>query len=280
MGRDHVSKFGQELYAAETLRAARALVEAGIGRHAAETIAPLIPLGSDLTRRRVASKLAQRLSAGASRPEHASSFVRMVAMAGDMATRHELLYFGAARADRLVGLIARDVLYPVLVENARPAGAEPDELALHRMGLLLAVEPMVTIRFVLDYAAKTWGFRSKRCILLALRILRQAGIARTQRMRGASGAVAAVTLMPHDITLATFLWCFLDEFAGSVPAATVDRVERSAFARTFVVPPSLVDVRLDQAEQQGLLKTRVMAGARRVVPIVGPEEVVERFTAA
>jgi hypothetical protein len=60
----------------------------------------------------------------------------------------------------------------------------------------------------------------------------------------------------------------------------VDRVERSAFARTFVVPPSLVDVRLDQAEQQGLLKTRVMAGARRVVPIVGPEEVVERFTAA
>ncbi|MBM3494170.1 MAG: DUF1819 family protein [Armatimonadetes bacterium] len=279
MARQRLTKFGQELYLRDTLRVAAMLADTGMGRGASDAAAELLELPSNKTRERVAAKLVQRLSSGASRATDVPAFLRLLSNVRDTTARRELVYYATARADPLVGAIAREVLYPVLIDGATPVGASRDDLSPHRTGLLLTVEPIVTIRFVLGYAEAAWGFRSKRCVLLALRILRQAGITRTQRMRGASGAVGGILAAPHDIAMPTFLWCLMDEFGQATPAATVDRVQRSSFARAFVVSPALMDARLEQAERDGFLHMRVIAGARRVVPCLSLEEMVGRLVA-
>jgi hypothetical protein len=269
--------FGQELYLRETLKAAAILTEAGLHRGVTELVAPTLDHRSAKTRRRIAAKLVQRLAAGAREPQDRAQFVRLVAGINDTAARRELVYYGVTRADPLVGAIAGEVLYPALVDRTTPQGARQEDMAPHRAGLLLTVEPVVPLDFLLTYAADRWHYRSRRSILLALRILRQVGIARSFRLRGASGAVEAIALSPHDLSLAAFIWCFMDEFGRTVPAPTVDRVQRSAFARAFIVPPALVDARLEQAEDQRFLRTRVMAGARRVVPAMSLEQSVTRL---
>lgn len=269
--------FGQELYLRETVMAAKLLAELGLGRGASEAVAERLSHPSPKTRERIAAKLVQRLISGASRADAAPHFVRLVAGLQDATARRELIYYATTRADPLVGAIARDILHTVLLDRATPAGARREELEPHRTGLLLTVEPVVSMRFVLDYAARVWGFTSRRSVLLALRILRQAGITRTQRLRGAAGLVTAVALAPHGISLPTFVWCFMDEFGSAVPAPTVDRIERSSFARTLVVSTAAVDARLDEAEQEGFVHTRLISGAHRVVPAMGAAETVDRI---
>lgn len=269
--------FGQELYLRETIGAAALLMDIGLRRGASEIVAASLSHRSAKTRARIAAKLAQRLRAGAASPEDRPHFLRLISNIGDMSVRRDLVYYATTRADPLVGAVAAELLYPVLIEGGTPNGALHDELALHQSGLLLTVEPIVPMEFLIRYAAREWRCVSRRSLLLALRILRQVGIARTVRMRGASGTVDAVGIAPHDLSPAAFVWCFMDEFSRSVPAATADRVERSRFARVFVVPPALIDVRLDQAEREGFLRTKTFAGARRVVPAMTTGEAVERL---
>ncbi len=269
--------FGQELYLRETISAAALLMDTGLRRGVSEIVAASLSHRSAKTRARIAAKLAQRLRAGAASPEDRPRFLRLISNIGDMSVRRDLVYYATTRADPLVGAVAAELLYPVLIEGGTPKGAQHDELALHQSGLLLTVEPIVPMEFVIRYAAREWRCVSRRSLLLALRILRQVGIARTVRMRGASGTVDAVGIAPHDLSPAAFVWCFMDEFSRSVPAATADRVERSRFARVFVVPPSLIDARLDQAEREGFLRTKTFAGARRVVPAMTTGEAVERL---
>lgn len=269
--------FGQELYLRETLKAAATLVDTGLRRGVSEIIAASLDHPSPKTRARIAAKLVQRLRSGAAVAEDRPHFLRLLTGIGDMSVRRDLVYYATARADPLVGAVAAEVLYPVLIESATPGGTLRDEMAPHRAGLLLTVEPIVPVDFLLRYAGRVWRYGSRRSLLLALRILRQVGIARTVRMQGASGTVEAIALSPHDLSPAAFLWCFMDEFGRSVPPATADRVERSRFARVFVVPPSLIDVRLDQAERGGFLRMRNMAGARRVIPALTAGEAVERL---
>ena len=269
--------FGQELHLRDAIKAATMLADVGLHRGVSEIVAASLDHPSAGTRSRIAAKLVQRLRSGAASPEDRQHFLRLIVGMADMSVRRDLIYYATARADPLVGAVAAEVLYPILIETRPPQGARPDELAPHQAGLLLTVEPIVPMGFLLKYAAREWRYGSRRSLLLALRILRQVGITRTVRIRGASGALEAIALAPHDLSFAAFVWCFMDEFARSVPAATPDRIERSRFARIFVVPPSLIDARLDQADRQGYLRTRVMAGARRVVPALTIGEAVERI---
>lgn len=256
--------FGQELYIRETARAAELLASSSNGDLIAR-IAAALPHPSITTRTRLASKLLQRLAAGGGEAGQRQAFARLVAGLRDSEARRELIYYGVTRADRLVGAIAREVLYPYFVDGSLPRGVTEAEIVAHNTGRLLTVEPMLTLPFAVWYAAKQWDFHSARTVALTLRVLRQAGILLASPLTDGGKRTLAYTLAPHGLTLPAFIWCLYDEFASTPVSPTVDRIERSAFARTFVVPPSVIAARLRDAERAGFARSVGGAGARRVV---------------
>lgn len=306
---DVYARFGQELYARETILAAAIIAgeaEDVDGRALTVRIADALPHPSPTTRMRVATKLLQRMMAGAavaspsslskangaapslaadslselaslpangngtSRSAHAAQhngvavFARLLANLPDTGARRDLVYYAVARADGLVGAIARDILYPYFIEERIPAPYTEDEFIMANACLLLAPEPILTMGFVADYARRAWGFDSERTVGLALRILRQAGILLSSPLLGERGRIHAYTLAPHGLSLAALLWSLYDEFGHDHAAPAWDQVGRAQFARQFVVPASVVISRLFEAERAGLVGFWSAGGTRRV----------------
>ena len=192
------------------------------------------------------------------------AFARLLAYLPDTQARHDLVYYGAARADALIGAIARDVLYPYFIEGRIPPPFEEDEFLVANAGLLLAPEPILTTGVVSDIARRAWQFDSERTVTLALRVLRQAGILLSAPILGERGRVAAFTLAPHGLSLAALLWGLHHEFGQADYAPSWDQVCRAEFARLYVVPPSVIASRLLEAERAGLVAFWSVGGTRRV----------------
>jgi len=270
-------RFGQELYLRETVEAARLLDRLGAGAHAAQAVSAILPQSSPTTRRRVATKIVQRLHGGMAGSNARTAFVRLLAGLQDSEARRELVLYGTATSDLLVGAIARELLYPYFVEEGLPVGVTADEASLQRDGVLVTMERMLTLRVLGLYAERRWAFTSERCLRLGLRILQHAGVLFPQRIRGASGAVQGYVQAPHGMSLPTLVWCFHAELSAASPPPTEDRVLTADFARTLVAPPSLVHARLREAEREGLLSVRHGPGGRRVTAPLPLEVSIDRL---
>ncbi len=285
------ARFGQELYAHETLAAAAVLARAHTENEGLEAgalagrVALLLPEGTPAHRQRVAVKLLQRLSAGAYQNkgthqedcQDSGAFAQLLAYLGDTQARQDLVYYGAARADALIGAIARDILYPYFIENRIPPPFGEDEFLVANAGLLLAPEPILTTGVVADIACRAWQFDSERTVTLALRVLRQAGILLSAPILGERGRVAAFTLAPHGLSLAALLWGLHHEYGHADDAPAWDQVCRSDFARLYVVPPSVIASRLMEAERAGLVAFWSMGGTRRVALKVRETDALARL---
>jgi hypothetical protein len=305
------ARFGQELYVQETIAAATILAihaEEGDPRPVRERVADSLPQRSPATRLRVAVKLLQRITAGASvratpgkrasvgdgspaamsvsqdadgsLPTGLTAFARLLSGLPDTQARRELVYYAAARADKLVGAIARDLLYPYFIENRIPPPYTEDEFIMANAGLLLAPEPILTTGCVVDFARRAWGFESERTICLALRILRQVGVVFSSPLLDARGRVHAYTLAPHSLSLSALLWGLYEEFGRENLAPAWDQVGRAQCARLFVVPPSVVASRLWEAERAGLVGFWSAGGVRRVALKVREPEALARLLLA
>lgn len=309
------ARFGQELYIDETLIAATILTDAheagdmGDLRDIVQRIANLLPQEAPATRQRIAVKLIQRIIAAAtpgaeeaihcngkgngnegenSAPETSGgeierlhegvfSMARLMAHLPDTQARRELVFYAAARADTLIGAIAREILYPYFIEECIPAPYEEDEFIIANAGLLLAPEPILTAGVVADYARRAWGFDSERTIALALRILRQAGILLSAPILGERGRIAAYTLAPHGISLPVLLWGLHHQYAHEGIAPAWDQVGRARCAQLFVVPPAVVTSRLWEAERAGLVGFWNMVGTRRLLLKVRETDALSRL---
>lgn len=300
------ARFGQELHTRETITAAAAVASAGAdanGRALVAKVADALPQASPTTRQRLAVKLLQRLAAGShahpeARPSSLldtsgsgavanggvesffasspgagpGSFARLIAGIADTQARGDLVYYGAARADGLVEAIAREILYPYFIESRIPPPYTEDEFLVANGFLLLAPEPIITAGFVAEYAQRVWGFECGRTVALALRILHQAGILLSSPLLGERGRIHAYTLSPHGISFAACLWCLYEEFNAENTTIAWDRVACSAFARMFVIPPSVVTSRLWEAERAGLIGFWSAGGTRRISLKIGERE--------
>ena len=272
--------FGQELYVRETARAAEMVAEAESDSGLAAQVANGLPHPSAHTRARVASKLLQRLSNGVCCSERREAFVRLVAGTHDSAARRELVYYAVSRADAIVGAIAREALYPFFIDGKRPRAITETEFAIRNTHLLFTLEPVLTLPFLAWYAEKRWDFLSARTVALAMRIIRQAGIVLAGHIDQENRRMLAYMLAPHGITLPAFVWCIYDEFAEESPGPTADRIERSQFSRTFVIPPIVVGARLKEAERQGFVKGRTVSGVRRLLFPLGIEDLTAALLAS
>lgn len=209
--------------------------------------------------------------------QDSGAFVQLLAYLGDTQARQDLVYYGAARADALIGAIARDILYPYFIENRIPPPFGEDEFLVANAGLLLAPEPILTTGVVADIARRAWQFDSERTVTLALRVLRQAGILLSAPILGERGRVAAFTLAPHGLSLAALLWGLHHEYGHADDAPTWDQVCRSDFARLYVVPPSVIASRLMEAERAGLVAFWSAGGTRRVALKVRETDALARL---
>jgi hypothetical protein len=268
------ARFGQELYARETARVAEWIADANGTGSPAACVAARLPYPSAATRDRLAAKFIQRLTAGCAGETGPETFARLLSGVGDPEAQRELAYYGAARADRLVGAVAREVVYPYFIDGALPRGVTENDVAAHNTGRLLTVEPVLTLPFVAWYAQTQWDFQSERTVALALRILRQAGLLLSTWLPGEARRTLAYTLAPHGLTLPAFVWGLYEEFAAFPIAPTLDRVERAAFVRTFVVPPAVIVARLRDAERTGFIRFTTAAGARRIILPLAREELI------
>jgi hypothetical protein len=269
--------FGQEFYLRETAAAAGIIAQCGSWTHRDRLTAQLaqrLTYASASMRARVAEKLLQRLAAGSRDPQRRLAFARLVAGIGSSEAQRELIYYAAARADGLIGALARDALTPFFLDGQPPRGATEDDLAKYNTGRLLTIEPLLTLPFLNWYARAAFGFTSERSVALAMRILRQAGIVLSVSLPGAPKRTLAYTLAPHGLSLPAFLWCLYDEFACDPLPPSTDRIERATFVRTFVVPPAVIGARLREAEREGWVQFSTIAGARRVSLPLSPEQLV------
>ncbi|HSV74737.1 MAG TPA: hypothetical protein VLH79_13335 [Chthonomonadales bacterium] len=265
--------FGQELYLRETVRAAAVVAGEPDRRAACDRIAALLPHPSARTRARVASEIARRLAAGAQSPDLAPSFARLVAGLHSPDARRDLVIHAVARADALVGAIAREVLFPILLDEAMPRGVTSGDMARHGAAPLITVEPIVPFPFLRWFAAERWRFERVRTLHLALRVLRQAGLVHTTRLLGQAGRVQAVALSPHGLSFPAFVWCLADEIGRDQRPLTQDRIARASFARTLLVPASAGAMWLPEAERRGFLRAEGPPSARRYVLAMDPREV-------
>jgi hypothetical protein len=273
--------FGQELYARETVRAAELIANASgelFGElNYAAAVADALPHSSASTRARLAAKLVQRLSSASGFADCPRDFARLLTGLSDFQARRELVFYSVARADRIVGAIAREVLYPYFIEERLPRGVGETEFALHNTWRLLMVEPLVTIPFIAWYAERYWDFVSARTVVLALRIFRQAGILNVSPLSGEERRTHACTLAPHGLSLAAFVWCLYDEFADAPMPPSPDRVERADFAQIFVVPPTIISERLIEAEAAGYISWSYSGESKRMELTLKREELVSRL---
>jgi hypothetical protein len=286
------TRFGQELYLRETVSAARVVAESGDLPlpELAERIAATLPHTSPTTRHRIAIKLLQRLTAATTEitderthrssktsPQTLACMARLTTCVEDTSAQSDLVYYAACRCDKLIGAIASEILYPYFIENRIPGPFTEDEFITSNANLLLAPEPVITCGFAADYARRVWGFESERTVILALRVMKQAGILMASPLLGEQGRIMAYTLAPHSISLSALMWGLYHEFHGQPTPPAWDQVGRSSVARLFLASSSLVTSKLFEAERCGLVGFWSGSGMRRVHFKVSEPEALMRL---
>lgn len=299
--------FGQEFYPHESIRAIKlahklALSDrATLMRHIAESL----PQPGAQTRERIATKFIQRYFNDSRRvashkdegapqcglfdtgeaqtpkrttaqtwcPAGEQPFVRLVARCRHVPTQIELLFWRLARVDALVGALARELFYPICVQNRAPDGLSRVEFSARNGGQLFSVAPQVTRAFIFFYAETVWNFHDRASLDRALRILQSAGLIARQRMMELRGRPTAFCLREHNISTATFIFALYDEFLPHLqpnPTSPIERAEYadavtpdlsiargvlpiSDFARTFLLSPAQIEEHCETARRHQLI---------------------------
>lgn len=257
-----LKSFGQEFYPHEAILALKLADKSNIGdrRLLTERIAALLPQESEGTRRRVAAKFIQRYLSGTRHSiqplPHEQPFARLAARHRHIPTQIELLYYQLTKTDALVGALARELFYPVCVENHPPSGCDETEFAALNGSQLVAVSPLLTRAFILAYCKTHWNFTNRSSIDRSLRVLQGAGVIARERMTEWHGHPIAFRLSDHDVSPVTFIYALYDEWLPRVsngPVLEHAALHSSNFVRTLLLSPEQVEEHCETARRHQLL---------------------------
>ena len=301
-----LNSFGQEFYPHESIRAIKLAHKLSSADRATLTqhIAASLPQAGSQTRTRIAAKLIQRYLSdnGCSapreteaeaqnglfdsartqpskrpntqtmwRPSGEQPFARLVAKCRHVPTQIELLFWRLARVDALVGALARELFYPVCLQNRAPDGLSRAEFSARNGGQLFSVSPQLTRSFIFFYAQTFWDFHDRASLDRALRILQSAGLIARERMMELRGRPTAFRLREHNISTTAFVFALYDEFLphlqpddthrplpscdATPPDLSVARgvLPISDFARTLLLSPTQIEEHCETARRHQLL---------------------------
>lgn len=287
--------FGQEFYPYEALRAIKLAEKTRASDRLALTqeIAATLPQPSIRTRQRIAAKFIQRYineraeppsdlapptngdlfggpdtitraHAPQLRAAHCQPFVRLVARHKHLPTQIELLYLRLTRVDAVVGALARELFYPVCVQNRPPAEMTSAEFAASNGGQLLMLTPQLTRQFILHYAQTLWHFHDRASLDRALRVLLGAGLIARERMNELRGRPTSFRVADHNVSPVTFVFALYEEFLPHLQQQASDSQDThffisrgvlpiADFARTLLLTPAQVEDHLETARRHQLL---------------------------
>ncbi len=253
-----LATFGQELYFEESMKAIETLSGAQDGERLSAAIAELLPHPSNATRLRVASKISQRFF----RPPDA--FLAMVRTARDEASKRDLLYWRTARTDGIIASLAAQVFYPYFVLCELPQGYDDSTFRLANTSTLFSVDRIISRDFAITYAREMWGFDSVRTVILALRIMRQAGLLESVLLEVMGRHVLGYYPKPHPMSVEVFAYCLYEEFFDESPTVALDRIYNADCVKCFLLLPYQVDSILKELQERGLVTTVAYPGGRHI----------------
>ena len=258
-----MKSFGQEFYPYESLRAIKFADKTRIcdRRALVEHIASELTQASEMTRLRIAAKFVQRYFAHTNKEiipaPQLQPFVRLVARNRRTDTQIEMMFGRLAQVDSVVGVLARELFYPVCVLGRPPAGVSQSSFAARNGAQLLSPIPILTRSFILDYAREVWHFNNRSTLDRALRVLQSAGLIARERQSELRGHPTAFRLSDHDISATTWVWSLYEEFLphARTPQFSISpqSLEVADFARTFLLSPSQVEAHKETARAQQLV---------------------------
>lgn len=261
-----MKSFGQEFYPYESLRAIKFADKTRIcdRRALIEHIASDLSQPSEMTRLRIAAKFVQRYFEHTKTdivpPPQLQPFIRLVSRSRRADAQIELLFLRLSQVDQIVGALARELFYPVCVLGGAPEGISESSFAARNGAQLLSTTPILTRTFILEYAREHWNFTNRSTIDRALRVLQGAGLIARERQSELRGHPTAFRLSAHDVSLATFVWAFYDEWLpqthGPNFSVSLDDVTISDFARTLLLSPAQVEAHCQSARRHQLIAAR------------------------
>ncbi len=258
---------GQEFHPHEAIRALRSAekIKAEDRNELTLRIAADLPQAGEGTRRGIAAKFIQRyLKASRAKiaPWNTQDFARLVAKVRHAPTQIELLYFELTRTEELVGVMARELFYPVCVQGIAPVGYTEVEFAARNGSRLLhslpaGASPLVTREFIAHHAREAWHFDSASSLDRALRVLLGAGLIARERMTELRDHPVAFRLAEHDVSPLTFAWALYAEHrdrsdAGDVLVAR-DEIHAAGFVRTLLLSAAQVERGIEALRRYQLL---------------------------
>lgn len=256
--------FGQELYFDESIRAIESFSDVHEPGHLSSKIAETLSHPSEATRLRVASKIVQRYFRPVNGTSGARPFLKMVRDAKSAAERLDLLYWRTARTDGIMTALAGEILYPYFVLNTLPKGYDESAFRLANTGTIFSVECLISRDFAIQYACDAWGFDSARTVILALRIMKQANVLDAVTVRVAERQVQGYYPQPHPVRVETFAYCLYEEFLGTAPTVSVDRIHNGDCVKLFLLGRLHVDSMLRTLEKMKLITFTTQTGGRHI----------------
>lgn len=261
-----IKSFGQEFYPHEALRVLRAAekIKTSDRRELMARLCQELPQRSDATRRRLAAKFIQRyLSATRSRihpsPDQ-QPLVKLVARLRHTPALIQLLYYELQKTDELVGVLARELFYPVCIEGRAPHQYSQSEFAARNGNRLFSDAPLLTRPFILDHAREQWNFNDAASIDRALRVLLGAGLIARERMADLRNHPTSFYLADHEVAPATFAWALYDECLPALHNGNMmldrEEIAKAKFARTFLMEPAQVQTSLETLRRHQLIAVR------------------------
>jgi hypothetical protein len=255
--------FGQEFYPHEAIRALKFADKTRITdrRALVEYIANSLPQSGEMTRLRVAAKLVQRyLTFTRSEivpPPQSQPFARLVSRSRHTPTQIELLFWRLAHIDKIVGIMARELFYPVCLALRPPEGVSTEAFAARNGARLFETEPLLTRSFILAYVRDRWNFTNHSTIDRSLRVLQNAGFIARERQNELRGHPTAFRVSAHDVSLTTFLFALYEEFLPHVEdpdfSLTPAVLPVTDCARTLLLSRAQVEAHLHKARAHQLL---------------------------
>ena len=247
--------FGQELYLEESIKAIEAFRDEPLDRHLSAKIAELLPHKSQSTRLRVATKIVQRFFKTA-------AFLKFINTVKSESSKHDLLYWRAARTDNIISEIAREIIYPYFVLDSIPEGYDESSFHLANTATLFVVDRVISSDFAEAYAKKIFHFDSPRTVALSLRIMKQAGILDAVTVKLGRRHVSGYYTQPHSLQPEVFAYCVYEEFGGD--AISLDRLENGDCVKLFFLNRLQVESLLKSLERKKLIEYITLPGGKSI----------------
>lgn len=265
MSAEKFTVFSQELYFDESMIAIDVLRQPDKHEHPLSKIADLLRQPSPSTRTRIASKIMQRISfLNYSRTAN-TPFVDLVSGLKNESAKRDLIYWKAARTDRIISSIAEEIFYPYFIMNRLPSGYSESMFNMANTGTLLDTDRIISRDIVVDYAQRTWNFDSTRTLTLALRIMHQAEILDTVIVKVGNRHILGYYPQPHPAKLEVFAYCMFEEyFLGASSMISIDQIHNGECGRLFLQNRLQIDSMLKTMEQRKLIQNTNQRGGRYI----------------